>query len=115
MNTPGSFTARLTASAALRALLVRAFVLWALLRMMAGIAAAFAGRPGETPPNSPIGIVLLCVVVALIDVRRRQERALWANLGISLPVVAALFGAIAVTGEIVFAVAADVVLALLRR
>lgn len=102
-----SLTLRLMASAALRALILRAFVLWALLRVMVGVAAAFAAEAGEIPPNAPIGIVLLCVVVALIDVRRRQERALWANLGISLPIVAGIFGAVAVTGE--------VVLALLRR
>jgi hypothetical protein len=95
------------ASAALRALMLRAFVLWAVLRVIVEIASAFAAQAGETPPDSPIGIVLLCVVVAYIDVRRRQERALWANLGISLPIVAGIFGAIAVTGE--------VVLALLRR
>jgi hypothetical protein len=95
------------ASAVLRALLLRAFVLWILLRVLVGAAGVWVESLGGSPPDSPIGIVLLTVATGLVDVRRRRERALWANLGISLPVLAGIFGTIAVTGE--------VVLALLRR
>lgn len=84
--------------AALRALLLRAVVLWILVRLLVGAVGAFAADSGQSP-DSPLGVVLLCCALGLVDIRRRHERALWANLGISLVAVATIFASIATIGE----------------
>src|SRR6185436_15903264 len=88
--------------AALDRLLSRAFVLWALVRV-GFVMIALAGRAltGIGPSQGPIGIILLCGLVGLIDVQRRGERALWANLGTPSHVLFLIGCAAAVPGEIV--------------
>lgn len=85
--------------AAVRALALRAAILWILVRLMVGVAGAVADD-GGTSLDSPLGIILLCCALGLVDIRRRHERALWANLGISLVVIGSLFALVAALGEV---------------
>lgn len=87
--------------APLTALAIRASVLYLLLRLtLAGISVA-GTRVGAASPDSPAGIVLLVMVLGAIDIRRRGESLLWANLGYSTMVTWGLFGAIALSGELI--------------
>lgn len=97
--------------AALRALLLRAVVLWISVRLLVSVvgalAAALAGGGGP-PLNSPFGTILISCALGLVDIRRRHERVLWANLGISLVAAGTVFASIATIGEtaLFFALAA---------
>jgi hypothetical protein len=84
--------------AALRALLLRAIVLWILVRLLVGVAAAIVAEDGQSL-NSPLGIIMICGAIGLVDIRRRHERALWANLGISLVAIGIVFASIATIAE----------------
>lgn len=73
---------------ALRALLLRAFAIWALVRVL--ITAIYLLRPPVNLGNavvspSPALIVVLgsCALVATVDAARRHEQVLWGNLGLS--------------------------------
>jgi hypothetical protein len=93
--------------AALRALLLRAVVLWILVRLL--VVAVGALMEGGGPSlNSPLGVILICCALGLVDIRRRHERVLWANLGISLVAAGTVFASIATIGEtaLLFALAA---------
>jgi len=89
-------------AASVRALALRAAILWVLVRLLMG-AAGSVSEEGGASLDSPIGIILLCCALCLVDIRRRHERALWANLGISLAVIGSLFAFVAATGEGVLA------------
>lgn len=81
-------------------LLRRAVILYALVRTIIGALAGAAARAGEAvTAEHPVGIVILVALLGQIDVRRRGERLLWANLGVGLTDVALLFAAVAVAGE----------------
>ena len=67
--------------------------------MPLAVGAAF----GSAPP-SPIGVVLLAGLLGLIDIHVRKERMLWANLGVSLGALFALYAAAAIPGELLVAV-----------
>ncbi len=82
--------------AALRALLLRATVLWALLRMLV----AAAARIAETSFSDPVGLIVLCSVVGIVDIRRRRELVLWGNLGLSVTQLATIFALVAGSGEL---------------
>ena len=97
---------------ALRALATRAFVLWVLVHAFAFIALSLIGGPGTAAmtaadaarPN-PLWVTLVCVALLMADTRRRGERVLWANLGISTTQLAALGAVVCVVGETLLAVA----------
>ncbi len=93
--------------AALRALLLRAVVLWILVRLLVGSVGALTGDDGPSL-NSPLGIIMISCALGLVDIRRRHERVLWANLGISLVAAGTVFASIATIGEtaLFFALAA---------
>ena len=82
-------------------------VLWALVHafafavlVMSGVeSAAVAARP------NPLWVTAVCVVLLLADARRRGERALWGNLGVSTTQLAALGAVVCVVGETLLAVA----------
>jgi hypothetical protein len=97
---------------ALRDMIMRAVVLWALLRalvtavMLMGsvfIPVAEGTTPHRASGPSPIAVVILCALLGMIDLRRRHESALWANLGVSSAQLALLFTVTAIAGEIVLA------------
>jgi hypothetical protein len=80
-------------------LLVRAIMVYVLLR----IALAFLGQVAHNGPglplDNPVGIVLLMALLGIIDIRVRQERLFWANLGYSMWNIGALFALVATAGE----------------
>lgn len=84
--------------AALRALLLRAVALWILVRLLVGAVGGLAGDDGPSL-DSPLGVILICCALGLVDIRRRHERALWANLGISLVAIGVVFASVATIAE----------------
>ena len=64
---------------------------------------AFAGGGDVTQLGSPVGIVLVATAVGDVDIRRRGETILWANLGYSPLVTRGIFGAAAILGEVTLA------------
>lgn len=106
MTPPTAATARAFPVAAIRVLAVRGIYLWIFARLLAMAAFAFAASQGAEPQGvPPVGVIPLCVTVGLIDVRRRQERALWGNLGLSLLSLGGIFGVIALIAEVALALA----------
>ncbi|MGV3708883.1 MAG: hypothetical protein ACO1Q7_08575 [Gemmatimonas sp.] len=63
--------------------------------------------------DSPVGVVLLVMTLGLVDIQRRHERLLWANLGLSLGHLAMLFGIITVLLDTVVVYATPVVASVL--
>jgi hypothetical protein len=55
-------------------------------------------------PN-PLWVTVVCIALLLADTRRRGERALWGNLGVSTTQLAAVSAAVCVAGESLLAVA----------
>jgi hypothetical protein len=88
----------------LRALLIRAVVLWALLRLVVTGLASIVAAQGGAGPDNPLGVVLLSIVLGYVDLRRRGEAIFWGNLGYSPGFICALFAAVAIAGESVVAV-----------
>jgi hypothetical protein len=93
--------------AALLALSTRAAVLWVLVHVFALGLMTLGGTPPSTArleapaagPN-PAWIVAVCVALGLVEVRRRGERALWGNLGLSTIHIACLGAIVAALGEL---------------
>lgn len=89
-----------------RALATRAVIVWAMVRLL--VSAVFALVPPEitasgatiraTPSHAVI--IALAVIVGMVDLRRRGEWMLWANLGISVMQLALLFAGTALAGEL---------------
>jgi hypothetical protein len=91
---------RAAAQIAIPVLLPRGLILWGIIRLVFAAMPLAAGQaPGSFAP-SPIGIVLLCGIVGLIDVGARGERALWANLGLPRVAVCVLYAGPAIPGEV---------------
>ena len=65
-------------------LLARYAVLWVLLRSLASLALLVAGGSLGPSPGFSLRFAVLLAVVAYVDLRRRGERILWANLGVGL-------------------------------
>lgn len=85
-----------------RAYVVRGLWLWVGVRAVA--AAVFATAELEPLPLSAgavIQVILLCVIVGFVDIRRRHERALLGNLGLGNAAMTLLFVAPAIFGEII--------------
>jgi hypothetical protein len=95
-------TARAIPAASVRALALRAAFLWVPVRLIVGVTGRMSD--GAASLDSPLGIVLLCCALGVIDIHRRHERALWANLGISLVVIGSLFAFVAAMGEVGLAI-----------
>ena len=101
-------TALAISRSALGALLARALVLWALVRTLVTLVyllmPSYANEGSSVPPRpSPIAVVILCTLIGIIDLRRRREVSLWANLGLSTAQLALLFAVAATIGESVTA------------
>lgn len=90
--------------APLRILLLRALVGYPLLRallvVVALIVGSVGGRGAADGLESPVGVVVLAMVLGAVDIRRRGESILWANLGHSPLIAPCLFGAVALLGEL---------------
>ena len=89
-----------------RTLATRGATLWLLTRVLISFVFAvprIAGADAAHP--NPGAVVAICVLVGLVDLRRRGEEMLWSNLGVSRTQLVALFAATAAIGEIVLALA----------
>jgi hypothetical protein len=75
-------------------------LLRALLVVVAALLAEFAGPEAASGLQSPIGVVGIAAAVGYVDVRRRRETILWANLGFSPAVAPAFFASAALLGEL---------------
>jgi len=88
-------------------LLLRALVGYPMLRatafVVAALVATMGGNVSAAELDSPPAIVVLAVALAFVDIHRRGERVLWANLGYSPVVTCGLFGAVALVGESILA------------
>jgi hypothetical protein len=93
--------------APLRILVLRALVGYALLRallvVVAAILDAFAGRGAGAGLESPVGVVLLAMLLGAADIRRRGESLFWANLGYPPVIAPCLIGGVALSGELILA------------
>jgi len=77
------------------ALLVRA--LWFAVSVLAG---AVSGVPYQFTAH-PVGAALLTAALAYVDLRRRGETMLWADLGLPLAIILAPYAVVAALGEMV--------------
>jgi hypothetical protein len=95
------------ALAPLRILLLRALVAYPLLRLLlfvvTAIVADIAGGSVADGLESPLGVVLLAMALGAVDIRRRGETILWADLGYSPIVAPSLFALTAMLGELLLA------------
>jgi hypothetical protein len=82
---------------------LRAALLWALAWMLLFVVSRLA-FPTEPPEPNPLGTVLACQSLGVVDIRRRGERALWANLGYPSVIVIGMYGLAALAGELTIAV-----------
>jgi len=88
-------------------LIVRAFALrgtrlWLGTRALVSLFVALAGsHPLRLSAAAIIYVVLLSIAVCFIDTWWNRERALLGNLAVSPPLLAGLFAAPAVIGEVV--------------
>ena len=90
----------------LRALALRAAVIWALVHVLTFAALAMmqaadgARRLASDPvrPN-PLWVTVVSTLLLMADVRRRGERALWGNLGVSTTQIAMLAALVCLVGE----------------
>ena len=83
--------------------LPRAIVIWLLVRLLLGTIPLAVGAPFASMPPSPIGVVLLCGILGLVDVRVRGERILWGNLGVGPGALATAYAAPPIPAEILIA------------
>jgi hypothetical protein len=95
--------------AAVRALSTRVLVLWALVHGLYGVvtllgASPTAASPDPLAPNA-LWLVVVCTALLFVDVRRRGERALWGNLGISATQLAVLCAAVCLIAEMLLTLA----------
>ena len=85
-----------------RDLFFRALIMWALVRVMLAMVSTSGYVVVGAPPIHvhPVSMILMCGGLGLIDVRRRGERALWGNLGLSAWTLAAMYAVGAAVGEL---------------
>ena len=86
-------------------------VLWVLVHALAFVALLMMGGSGSgavTSPDplrpNPLWVTVVCVALLLADVRRRGERALWGNLGVSTTQLGALSAGVCLVGETLLAI-----------
>lgn len=92
--------------APLRLLGLRAALLYPPLRLLtAGLSAWVEAAGGDPFTVSPFAAVVLTTVLGAIDLRRRGEVLLWANLGYPTVLTLAPFAVIATIGELFLALA----------
>ena len=84
----------------LRQLLLRAAVLYGLLRALLQVSGVLSERVGAPSADSPTGIVILTMILGYIDLRRRREVTLWSNLGFSPVTITGIFASVAAIGEV---------------
>lgn len=90
-----------------RKYLARSSRLWIGARLLVSAPLALAGMdPLDLTFETAMLIVAGSVVLGVVDMYRRHERALLENLGVSRPVVFLFLAAPAVLGEIIISVAA---------
>ena len=86
----------------------RAFGLWLIIRIAIVVLAAMSPAFDEISllhwhlPGA-LGSIAACAILGIIDTRRRGERALLANLGVTDRELILMFVASAVMGELVLA------------
>lgn len=83
--------------------------MWVLVHLLyLTLMVLLASAEGTSLPSirrNPLWIVGLCAALALADVRRRGERALWGNLGFSSGQIALLAVLVAAAGELLVSAA----------
>jgi hypothetical protein len=91
----------------LRTLALRALLgypmLRALLFVIAALVNAFAGPGSASGLDNPMGVIAIASTLGAIDLRRRGEWLLWQNLGYSRAAAPAMFGIVALLGELLIA------------
>lgn len=96
----------LTPYAPLRVLGLRAALLYPPLRVLtAGLSAWVEAAGGDPFAVSPLAAVVLTTALGAIDLRRRGEVLLWANLGYAKSLTLAPFAVVATIGELFLALA----------
>lgn len=91
---------RTAAQVAIPVIFPRAVVVWGLVRLIvAALPLAAGGAFGSMTPH-PAGVVVLAGIVGLVDVRVRGERLLWANLGVTVAGLWAMYAAAAIPAEL---------------
>jgi hypothetical protein len=91
-----------------RALMRRGLVMWIVVRVaffiVGSIAAMLLGPPTvRLASGTVVVLVALCALLGVLDVLRRRERTLLANLGVSLPQLVLLLVIPAALGELAIA------------
>ncbi len=96
----------MTPFAPLHLLVLRAALLYPPLRLLfAGVSMWVELAGGDPFEVRPVAAVVLTTLLGAIDLRRRGEALLWANLGYPMLLTLAPFAAIATLGELVLALA----------
>jgi hypothetical protein len=63
------------------------------------------GVVAETNFANPAGVIILMTILGAIDLRRRSEVILWANLGYGRWLTWVIYGSVGIVGEVLWAVA----------
>lgn len=99
-----------------RALVRRGVAMWIVVRIAFFMAGASAARLLGPPTvhlafGTVVGLLALCALLGVLDVFRRRERMLFANLGVSLPQFVLLLLIPAALGELAIALVIALVIA----
>jgi hypothetical protein len=91
-----------------RALILRGFTLWVVVRIACFVAGAVVASMFGPPSvrlalRAVVGVLALCAVLGVLDMLRRRERTFLANLGVSLPQLVVLLLLPAALGELAIA------------
>lgn len=86
---------------ALQTLVFRASVLFVVVHVLL----SFLGVLAEASFANPAGVIILATVLGAMDLRRRREITLWANLGYEQWFTWAIYGAVGLAGEALSAAA----------
>ena len=96
-------TMRPAAQVAIPVIDPRAVVGWVLVRLLVAALPLAAGGPCGSISPPPAAVVVLAGIVGLVDVRVRGERLLWANLGVTVAGLWAMYAAAAIPAEFLLA------------
>lgn len=81
-------------------------ILWALVHALYLVLMVLMGAAEDEAPTitpNSLWIIGLCIALSFVEVRRRGERALWGNLGLSMIHIACLAAIVASAGELLLA------------